>query len=68
MQISEANKIEWQHPIKTPTDVHPMKNGSFLVAAIRNIIEVNPKGNVLWEYKSKKDLFSAVPLANSARN
>ena len=67
MQISEDNKIEWQHARKTPTDVHQMKNGNFLIAATRNIVEVNPKGNVLWEYKSKKDLFSAVPLANGNR-
>ena len=67
MQISEDNKIEWTHAIKTPTDVHQMKNGNFLVAATRNIVEVSPKGNVLWEYKSKKDIFSAVPLANGNR-
>ncbi len=65
MIISENNEIEWQYNINIPTDIQMLKNGNILIAGIKDVIELNTKGDVIWKYSSSTDLFSAVSLKNN---
>jgi hypothetical protein len=53
----KTGKVGWKYAVNVPTGVQRLPNGNTLIAAHNNnqsrAIEVDPAGDVLWEYKSK---------------
>jgi hypothetical protein len=54
----KTGKAGWAHKIAQPTSCQRLPNGNTLIACINQsqVVEVNPAGEVVWEYQSKDGL------------
>jgi outer membrane protein assembly factor BamB len=56
----KTGKQGWKYSVNLPTSVQRLPNGNTLIAALNNnqsrAIEIDPSGDILWEYKSKDGL------------
>ncbi|MBX9627900.1 MAG: PQQ-like beta-propeller repeat protein [Gemmataceae bacterium] len=49
----KTGKLEWKYPVSVPTSVQRLVNGNTLIASanLNRVVEVDPAGEVVWEYK-----------------
>ncbi|MDB5311120.1 MAG: enzyme repeat protein [Gemmataceae bacterium] len=53
----KTGKLGWKHPLIQPTSVQRLSNGNTLIASLNmnRAVEVDPTGEVVWEYQATKD-------------
>jgi len=64
--VSEAGKIEWEYPCKSPQDCWRLPNGNILLCHASGAVELTSDKTVVWEYKApeKTEVHACQPLPN----
>lgn len=54
----KTGKVGWKHSINLPTSVQRLPNGNTLIASLNmnRAVEVDPSGEVVWEYRATNGL------------
>ena len=54
----KTGKVGWKYAVQQPTSVQRLPNGNTLVGVLnqRRAVEVDPAGEVVWEYQTKDSL------------
>lgn len=55
-------KVEWQYPAKSVDDVWMLSNGNVLCTTGTGVQEVTPEKEVVFEYKSKSEIYACQRL------
>ena len=62
--VNEAGKVEWEYPTGNCNDLWVLPNGNLLFSTGRTVVEVNAQKEIIFEYKSKGEVYACQRLPN----